>query len=59
MDMIMVDVSDIDCREGDEVIIFDSEHTAETLGEQVGTISYELITGISQRIKRLYIKPGR
>ena len=55
MDMIMVDVSDIDCSEGDEVIIFDSENTAEILGEQVGTISYEVISGISQRIKRVYL----
>ncbi|MBT8271847.1 MAG: alanine racemase [Flavobacteriaceae bacterium] len=58
MDMIMVDVSNIECNEGDEVVIFDPENTAEALGEQVGTISYEVITGISQRIKRLYIRSG-
>lgn len=54
MDMIMVDVTNIDCEEGDEVIIFDKEHTAETLAESAGTISYELLTTLSQRIKRVY-----
>jgi alanine racemase len=52
MDMIMVDVTQIPCTEGDEVIIFDQTFSAENLAENAGTISYELITGISQRIKR-------
>ena len=56
MDMIMVNVSDIDCKEGDEVIIFDQNSTAEQLAEKAGTISYELITSISQRVKRQIIK---
>lgn len=56
MDMIMVDISYVDCSEGDEVIIFDNQHTAEDLAESVGTISYELITSISRRIKRKIIK---
>ncbi len=55
MDMVMVNVSDIDCKEGDEVVIFDSKHTAEALAENAGTISYELITSISQRIKRVFL----
>jgi alanine racemase len=56
MDMIMVNVTNIDCKEGDEVIIFDSENTAETLADSANTISYELITAISQRVKRVFIK---
>lgn len=52
MDMLMVDVSEIDCEEGDQVIIFDGQNTAEMLAESAGTISYELITALSRRIKR-------
>ena len=55
MDMIMIDVTDIDCKEGDEVILFDGEHTAETLAGYADTISYELLTSISQRIKRVVL----
>lgn len=56
MDMLMVDISDIDCEEGDEVIIFDEKHTAEILAETAQTISYELITSLSRRIKRIYVE---
>ena len=52
MDMIMVDVTHIDCQEGDEVIVLGPDASAETLANSAGTISYELITGLSQRIKR-------
>jgi len=54
MDMIMIDVTNIDCKEGDEVIIFGQNPTAEEFADLANTISYELITGISQRVKRLY-----
>jgi len=56
MDMIMVDITHIDCSEGDEVIVFGKQSTAETLSETTNTISYELITAISQRVKRSYIE---
>ena len=56
MDMIMVDITDINCNEGDEVIIFDSQNTAETLASYVSSISYELITSVSQRIKRVFCR---
>lgn len=56
MDMIMVDISNIDCNEGDEVILFDKHISAELLAESANTISYELITSISQRIKREIVK---
>ena len=52
MDMIMVNVTTIDCAEGDEVILFGPEFSAETSAAAANTISYELITGISQRVKR-------
>ncbi|MGB0982279.1 MAG: alanine racemase [Winogradskyella sp.] len=56
MDMIMVNVTNIDCKEGDEVIIFNAKHKATHLAESANTISYEILTAISQRVKRLYIK---
>lgn len=52
MDMIMVDVTGINCAEGDEVIIFGRELTAAAFSQTANTISYELLTGLSQRIKR-------
>ena len=55
MDMIMVDVSEIDCKEGDEVVLFDKITTAEEFAINGNTISYELLTGISQRVKRVFI----
>ena len=52
MDMIMVDVTSIECAEGDNVVMFGPEFSAETGAAAANTISYELITGISQRVKR-------
>lgn len=57
MDMVMVDVSQIDCKEGDGVVVFDAFITAEQLAESAQTISYELLTSLSQRIKRSIIEP--
>lgn len=55
MDMIMVNVTDIECKEGDEVIVFDASHKASILAEGASTISYEILTAISQRVKRDFI----
>jgi alanine racemase len=56
MDMIMVDVTNIDCHEGDEVILFGGQQTsAEEVAEQAQTISYELLTAISQRVPRVIV----
>jgi len=52
MDMIMVNITNIDCKEGDEVIIFGKNNTANTFSATANTISYEIITAISQRVKR-------
>ena len=56
MDMIMVNVTNIDCNEGDDVIIFNPKHKATDLAESANTISYEILTAISQRVKRSYLK---
>lgn len=56
MDMIMVDVSNIKCKEGDEVIIFDAKNSAEAFSEGANSISYEIITSVSQRIKRVFYR---
>lgn len=53
MDMIMVDVSNIDCSEGDEVIVFGTNPTAEELSAAINSIPYELLTAVSQRVKRV------
>ena len=53
MDMIMVDVTKIDCNEGDEVIIFNHQQHIEYIAHKCETISYEILTALSQRIKRL------
>ncbi|EKF56838.1 alanine racemase [Galbibacter marinus] len=52
MDMLMIDVSGVDCKAGDEVVIFGPEHSAAELASTASTISYELITAVSQRITR-------
>jgi len=55
MDMFMVDVSGIPgVKEGDEVIIFGPELSVQSLAEAAGTIPYEIMTGISQRVRRVY-----
>ncbi|OSY87187.1 alanine racemase [Tenacibaculum holothuriorum] len=53
MDMIMVDVTKIECKEGDEVIIFNHQQHIEYIAHKCETIPYETITAISQRVKRL------
>ncbi len=52
MDMIMIDITNITCIEGDEVIVFGENPNAEQFASAANTISYELLTGISQRVKR-------
>lgn len=56
MDMLMVNVTGISCREGDEVIVFGKEHPIEKLAAALGTIPYEILTDVSQRVKRVYLK---
>ena len=53
MDMIMIDITGIDCKEGDEIIIFNSQEMVNEMAKKAETISYEILTAISQRVKRL------
>ena len=53
MDILMVDISKVDCKEGDPVTIFDSQETINHFAEVSETISYEILTAISARIKRI------
>jgi len=55
MDMIMIDVTGSDIEQGDEVIIFGHEPTIQQLAEWAETIPYEILTSVSQRVKRVYI----
>jgi alanine racemase len=57
MDMVMVDVTDIEgVKEGDDVIIFGKELPVQELAQWAQTIPYEIMTGISQRVKRVYFE---
>ena len=53
MDMLMIEITNIDCKEGDEVIVFGAENNLESLTDSINSISYELLTAISQRVKRV------
>jgi alanine racemase len=54
MDVCMVDVTDIDCKEGDTVEIFGPDLPAATIADWLETIPYEILTSVSTRIKRVY-----
>lgn len=56
MDMTMLDVTEINCIEGDEVIIFGPEYPIYNLAKSLNTIPYEVLTLVSQRVKRVFIK---
>ncbi|HCS21658.1 MAG TPA: bifunctional UDP-N-acetylmuramoyl-tripeptide:D-alanyl-D-alanine ligase/alanine racemase [Bacteroidetes bacterium] len=56
MDMVMVDVSAISCKEGDAVEIFGLNLPIEELARRAETIPYEIITGISSRVNRVYFR---
>ena len=54
MDVCMVDVTDIDCEEGDNAIIFGPELPPTVLAKAIDTIPYEVLTSVSPRVKRIY-----
>ncbi|WKS95318.1 bifunctional UDP-N-acetylmuramoyl-tripeptide:D-alanyl-D-alanine ligase/alanine racemase [Riemerella columbina] len=56
MDMMMVELGDLPAKEGDEVVIFHENPSIETFAEYCQTIPYEVLTSISRRVKRIYIK---
>ena len=54
MDMCMLDVTHVNCSEGDEVIVFGEEHPISDLARDMQTIAYEVLTNVSRRVKRVY-----
>ncbi|TDE05906.1 bifunctional UDP-N-acetylmuramoyl-tripeptide:D-alanyl-D-alanine ligase/alanine racemase [Flavobacterium sandaracinum] len=56
MDMLMVDVTGIECKEGDAVIVFGQSPTVGYMAQKLNTISYEILTSISQRVKRVFFR---
>ena len=56
MDMCMVDVTAINCNEGDEVIIFENANQVNLMAQAINSISYEVLTSVSARVKRIYVQ---
>ena len=56
MDMTMVDVTGVECNTGDEVEIIGKHQTMEAFAKQLNTIPYEVMTSISKRVARVYVK---
>ncbi|MBK7945831.1 MAG: bifunctional UDP-N-acetylmuramoyl-tripeptide:D-alanyl-D-alanine ligase/alanine racemase [Flavobacteriales bacterium] len=56
MDMCMIDVTGIDCAVGDAAVVFDASHPITDVARDMGTIPYEVLTSISQRVKRVYVR---
>lgn len=56
MDMLMVDVTNLDCKEGQSVVIFGENPTVTLMAKALNTIPYEILTGISQRVKRVFFR---
>lgn len=54
MDMCMIDITGIPAKEGDEVVVFDSFDRLKKLADTLGTITYEVLTSVSGRVKRVY-----
>ncbi len=58
MDMTMIDITDIDAKEGDEVILFGSNLPIQELAKKINTIPYEILTNTSERVKRVFVAEG-
>ena len=56
MDVCMIDVTDIDCKEGDMVEIFGDHLPVTVLSDAIDTIPYEILTGVSNRVQRIYVQ---
>lgn len=56
MDMTMINISGIEAKEGDEVIIFNENYPIENIAKDAQTIPYEILTSISRRVKRVYFQ---
>ncbi len=56
MDMLMLDITGLDVSPGDEVEFFGKNISIGEMADRAGTIPYEILTGISQRVKRVYMQ---
>ena len=56
MDMCMIDLTDIEAKEGDVVTIFGDDHSLSTIAHKLDTIPYEILTTVSRRVKRIYFQ---
>ena len=56
MDMCMIDISHIEAKEGDEVIIWNTQKHILSMAKMLNTIPYEILTNVSQRVKRVFVK---
>ena len=56
MDVALVDVTDVPCQEGDSVEIFGKNLPVTVLSDILDTIAYEVLTGVSNRVKRIYFQ---
>ena len=55
MDMTMIDLTGIDAREGDDVIVYGEENRMDDIAAKIGKIPYHLLTAISKRVQRVYV----
>ena len=55
MDMCFVDVTGVDCSEGDEVVLFGNPQQLQNMADAAETIPYEILTSVSPRVKRIYV----
>jgi Alr-MurF fusion protein len=56
MDMLMVDITEINCVEGNEVVIFGKDPSVTFMAKALKTIPYEVLTSVSQRVKRVFYR---
>ena len=56
MDVCMIDVTGIDCQVGDRVTIFGNDLPVTVLSDAIGTIPYEVLTGVSTRVQHIYVQ---
>lgn len=54
MDMCMLDITEIPAKEGDEVIVFGTDYPVTEMSKAIGSIPYEVLVNVSQRVKRVY-----
>ena len=56
MDMTMIDITEANATEGNEVIVFGENLPITKLAQNIGTIPYEILTGVSERVRRVFFK---